>query len=203
MQIVVGLGNPGAEYAGHRHNIGFMAVDEIVRRHGLPPFRSRFSGAVSEGVLGGEKVLLLKPQTYMNRSGQSVGEALRFYKLAPDDITVIYDEIDLTPGKVRVRTGGGHGGHNGIRDIDAHIGNGFRRVRLGIGHPGDKALVTPHVLGNFAKAEREGWVAVLLEALADALPLLLAGDESSFMNRISVALQRAGVSGEDRDKEGD
>lgn len=203
MQIVVGLGNPGADYAGHRHNIGFMAADEIARRHGLPAFRSRFSAEATEGVLGGEKLLLLKPQTYMNRSGQAVGEALRFYKLAPEDVTVIYDEIDLAPARVRVKTGGGHGGHNGIRDIDAHIGNGFRRVRLGVGHPGDKALVNRHVLGDFAKAEREGWVPVLLDALADALPVLLGGDENGFMNRINVALQRAGIGEDTRDKEGD
>ncbi|HEY8350997.1 MAG TPA: aminoacyl-tRNA hydrolase [Sphingomonadales bacterium] len=175
MFIFVGLGNPGSRYANNRHNIGFMAVDEIVRRHGFSPWREKFSGLAAEGRLGDHKVVALKPQTFMNRSGQSVGEALRFYKLDVRRLVVFYDELDLAPGKLRVKRGGGAGGHNGIRDIDQHVGNDYLRVRLGIGHPGAKELVTPYVLGDFFKAELE-WRDALLAAVAEEAPKLLEDD---------------------------
>ncbi|HEV7251821.1 MAG TPA: aminoacyl-tRNA hydrolase [Mesorhizobium sp.] len=186
MLLFVGLGNPGRQYAGHRHNVGFMAADAIARRHGFSPWSKKFSAEVAEGRLGGEKALLLKPQKFMNLSGESVGEALRFFKLGPDALTVFYDELDLAPGKVRVKRGGGSGGHNGIRSLDAHCGPDYRRVRIGIGHPGVKVLVTPHVLGDFAKAD-QAWLAPLLDAIADFAPLLAEGDEAGFMNKISLA----------------
>ena len=186
MLIVAGLGNPGAEHAGNRHNIGFMAADAIVRRHSFSPWRSKFRAQVCEGDIAGERVLLMKPQTYMNLSGEAVGEAMRFYKLTPDDLIVLYDELDLPPGKLRVKTGGGAGGHNGIRSIDAHCGPAYRRVRLGIGHPGNKAQVQRHVLGDFAKVDRE-WLEPLLEAVAGELPLLVKGEDSIFMNRVALA----------------
>ncbi len=186
MLIVAGLGNPGSDHAGNRHNIGFMAADEIVRRHSFSPWRAKFKAQVCEGDIGGERVLLMKPQTYMNLSGEAVGEAMRFYKLTPADLIVLYDELDLPPGKLRVKTGGGAGGHNGIRSIDAHCGPAYRRVRLGIGHPGNKAQVQRHVLGDFAKADQE-WLAPLLEAVASEFPLLIQGEESTFMNRIALA----------------
>ena len=154
MFLLVGLGNPGTKYAGNRHNIGFMAVDEIVRRHGFSSWRRKFHGEVSEGTLGLEKVLVLKPLTFMNESGQSVGDAIRYLDIEPERVIVIYDEIDLMAGKVRVKLGGGAAGHNGIRSITAHIGPHYTRVRLGVGHPGDKTLVHPHVLSDFAKAEK-------------------------------------------------
>ena len=160
MLLLVGLGNPGPKYADNRHNIGFMAVDEIVRRHGFGAWRARFHGLAADGVLDGQKVLALKPTTFMNHSGRAVGEAMRFFKLEPAAVTVIHDEIDLAFGKVRVKRGGGHAGHNGLRDIDAHIGADFWRVRVGIGHPGDKELVHGHVLSDFAKADSRrsnGW----------------------------------------------
>jgi PTH1 family peptidyl-tRNA hydrolase len=192
MRIIAGLGNPGAKYENYRHNVGFMAADSIARRHSFSPWSKKFKGLVAEGLLGGEKTLLIKPQTLMNLSGQSVGEAMRFYKLDPEDLVVLYDELDLAPGKVRVKTGGGAGGHNGIRSLDAHCGKEYRRVRIGIGHPGIKDLVTLHVLGNFAKADRVG-LEPLLDALADAAPLLVKGDDSGFMNKVSLALPcRAG-----------
>jgi PTH1 family peptidyl-tRNA hydrolase len=184
MLLLVGLGNPGPKYAGHRHNIGFMALDEIARRHGLGPWRRRFHGLVAEGSVAGIKVLALKPATFMNRSGQAVGEALRFYKLEPGQVTVFYDEIDLRPGKVKVKRGGGAGGHNGVRSLDAHIGRDYWRVRLGVGHPGDKDLVHGYVLRDFAKAEGPG-VDKLLAAVADELPRLLAGDPGAFMSRVA------------------
>lgn len=187
MLIIAGLGNPGGQYAGHRHNIGFMAADEIARSHGFSPWKSKFNALIAEGDLGGEKTLLLKPQTYMNNSGQSVGEALRFYKLGVEDLIVIYDELDLAPGKVRIKTGGGAGGHNGIRSIDAHCGRDYRRVRLGIGHPGNKAQVQRHVLSDFAKADT-GWLEPLLEAISGNADLLAKGEDSTFMNRIALAL---------------
>src|SRR5690606_38412019 len=143
-----GLGNPGSQHAANRHNVGFMAADAIARRHSFSPWSKKFRGLVAEGTLGGEKVLLLKPQTFMNLSGQSVGEALRFYKLEPAALAVLYDELDLAPGKVRVKSGGGHGGHNGIKSIDQHVGRDYRRVRIGIGHPGAKELVQNYVLGD-------------------------------------------------------
>ena len=189
MLVIAGLGNPGAEHARNRHNIGFMAADAIARRHSFSPWAKKFSALVAEGMLGGEKTLLLKPQTFMNRSGQSVGEALRFHKLEPASLCVIYDELDIAPGRLRVKTGGGAGGHNGIRSIDAHCGPAYRRVRLGIGHPGDKALVHNWVLGNFAKAD-DGWLQEVLDAVAEAAPLLASPDENAFANRFSVLTQR-------------
>ncbi|MCB1422443.1 MAG: aminoacyl-tRNA hydrolase [Nitratireductor sp.] len=187
MRMLVGLGNPGEKYAGNRHNIGFMAADEIHRRHSFSPWRKKFRAEIADGELVGEKVLLVKPQTMMNLSGESVGEAMRFYKMATGDITVFYDELDLAPGKVRVKTGGGSGGHNGIKSIDAHCGKDYARVRLGIGHPGDKARVTGHVLGDFAKADHE-WLDPLLEAIADNAGLLASNDPSTFMNRVALAV---------------
>lgn len=188
MLVIAGLGNPGTKYANNRHNVGFMAADAIVRRHSFSPWAKKFQALVCEGKLGGEKVLIVKPQTFMNNSGQSVGEALRFFKLGPESLVVLYDELDLAPGKVRVKTGGGAGGHNGIRSIDSHIGPDYRRVRIGIGHPGDKARVTGHVLGDFAKSDAE-WLDPLLDAIADNAPLLAADDESGFMNRIALAMK--------------
>lgn len=187
MQLLVGLGNPGAKYGLSRHNIGFMAVDEIARRHGFGPWRKRFEGHLAEGAIGDTKVLALKPETYMNRSGRSVGAAVRFYKLDPGDVVVVHDEIDLAPGKVRFKQGGGHAGHNGIRDIEAHIGPDFKRVRIGVGHPGLKGEVTGHVLDRFSKAELE-WVAPLLEAVAEAYPELVTGGGPKFTNRLAMLL---------------
>jgi len=185
MLLLVGLGNPGARYRGNRHNIGFMAVDEIVRRHGFSPWKKRFQGEVAEGVLGSERTLALKPQTFMNESGRAVGEAARFFKLEPKDVVVLYDELDLAEGKVRVKQGGGSAGHNGIRSIDAHIGPEFRRVRLGIGHPGDKKLVLHYVLSDFDR-ELDGWVKPTLDAVADAAPLLAGSDDNKFMTRVAL-----------------
>lgn len=187
MILLVGLGNPGEKYARNRHNIGFMAADAIVRRHSFSPFRSRFQGLVSEGSFGGEKAIVLMPMTYMNESGRSVGEAMRFYKLTPADIVVFYDELDLEPGKLRMKTGGGAAGHNGIRSIAAHIGPDFRRVRIGIGHPGVKERVLSHVLGDFAKADAV-WLGPMLDAIADAAPLLAEGKDATFANKVHLAL---------------
>lgn len=189
MRLIVGLGNPGAQYERNRHNIGFMAVDEIYRRNsGFSPWRPRFQALVSEGQLGSEKVMLMKPTTYMNESGRAVGEAARFYKLEPSDILVIYDEMDLAPGKFRIKVGGGHGGHNGIRSIKAHIDGDFRRLRLGIGHPGDKSLVTNYVLGNFSKADEADWMTPLFQEIADHADMLAAGQDSQFANKLTLAL---------------
>jgi PTH1 family peptidyl-tRNA hydrolase len=184
LQLLVGLGNPGAKYAGNRHNIGFLALETIARRFGAAAWRGRFQGRAAEAEIGGERCLLLCPETFMNNSGQSVGEALRFYKLEPAAVTVFYDELDLRPGKMKVKEGGGAAGHNGIRSMIAHIGPDFRRVRLGIGHPGRKELVMPWVLGDFAKADRE-WLVPFLDALASELPLLLKGEEGSYMSRVA------------------
>ncbi|MEO8557727.1 MAG: aminoacyl-tRNA hydrolase [Rhodospirillales bacterium] len=184
MLLLVGLGNPGARYRGNRHNIGFMAVDQIVRRHGFSPWKKRFQGEVAEGSLGSERVLALKPQTFMNESGRAVGEAARFFKLELKDVVVLYDELDLAPGKVRVKIGGGAAGHNGIRSIDAHLGPEFRRVRLGIGHPGDKKLVLHYVLADFD--ELDGWLKPTLDAVADAAPLLAEADDNKFMTRVAL-----------------
>lgn len=186
MLLLVGLGNPGRRYAGHRHNIGFMAVDEIHRRHGLSPWRARFEGETSEGDIGGEKVLLLKPATYMNESGRSVAQAMRFYKLAPADIVVIYDELDLPPGKLRMKAGGSTAGHKGLKSIEAHVGKEFRRMRIGIGHPGAKELVNGYVLHDFARADSD-WIDPLLAAIAGNVGLLAEGKDSSFMNRVHLA----------------
>ena len=187
MLVLAGLGNPGAGYAGHRHNMGFMAVDAIASLYRFAAWRKKFQGELAEGEIAGTRILLLKPMTYMNLSGQSVAAALGFYKLEPAALTVFHDEIDLLLGRVKVKTGGGHGGHNGIRDIMAHIGPDFRRVRLGVGHPGERALVHNHVLQEFAKAER-ALAANVVEAVAAETPRLVAGDEGGFMSRVAFLL---------------
>ena len=187
MILIAGLGNPGSRYAANRHNIGFMAAEAIARRHGLGPWRRRFQGETADGLIGNERVVVLKPLTFMNESGRSVGEAMRFYGLTPDDVVVLHDELDLPPGKLRIKSGGGHAGHNGLRSIDAHIGADFHRVRLGIGHPGLKELVHGYVLHDFAKADRE-WLEVLIDAVADAAPELAARQFASFQNKVHLAL---------------
>jgi PTH1 family peptidyl-tRNA hydrolase len=187
MALLVGLGNPGPTYAKHRHNVGFMAVDEIVRRHGFSPWRTRFDGVASEGQIGAHKVVALKPHTYMNDSGQSVQAAVRFYKLDLGQVFAFYDELDLLPGKVRVKRGGGSGGHNGIRSLDAHLGPDYWRVRIGIGHPGHKDLVSGYVLHDFARADA-AWLGPALEAIAAEVPRLVAGDEGGFMSRVAHAV---------------
>ncbi len=187
MRLVVGLGNPGPKYAGNRHNIGFMAADEIVRRHSFAPWRRRFQGEVAEGEIAGEKVLALKPMTYMNESGRAVGEAARFYKIPPEEVLVVYDELDLPLGRVKAKQGGGHGGHNGLRSIDAHLGKAYWRLRLGIGHPGDKAKVTGYVLGDFGKAERQT-VDRVLDAVASRVDLLIADRPSDFLSKAAMDL---------------
>ncbi|KQM38189.1 aminoacyl-tRNA hydrolase [Sphingomonas sp. Leaf10] len=184
MQLWTGLGNPGPQYAMHRHNIGFMAVDAIAEVHGFAAPKRAFQGWIQEGRIGTQKILLLKPGTYMNESGRSVGEAMRFYKLTPADVTVLHDELDLAPFKLKMKTGGGHAGHNGLRSTDAHIGPDFRRIRLGIGHPGHKDRVSPYVLGNFAKAELDD-LTDLLGAVAAEAPWLAAGDDVRFMNEVA------------------
>ncbi|MBZ6078304.1 aminoacyl-tRNA hydrolase [Microvirga puerhi] len=191
MRLFVGLGNPGSRYARNRHNVGFMAMDEIARVNGASPWRRRFQAETAEAVIGGERVLILKPQTYMNESGRAVAEAQRFFKIPLSDVTVFYDELDLPPAKVRVKVGGGNAGHNGLRSITAHCGNDYRRVRIGIGHPGHKPLVQPHVLGDFAKAE-EPWVEDLTRAIADNAALLAKGEDGSFQNKIHLAMEARG-----------
>ncbi|AWM86179.1 aminoacyl-tRNA hydrolase [Microvirga sp. 17 mud 1-3] len=191
MHLFVGLGNPGSRYARNRHNVGFMAVDEIARAHGSGPWRKRFQGETAEAVIGGERVLILKPQTYMNESGRAVAEAQRFFKIPLSDVTVFYDELDLPPAKLRVKVGGGNAGHNGLRSITAHCGNDYRRVRIGIGHPGHKPAVQPWVLGDFSKAE-ESWVEDLTRAIADNAALLAKGEDASFQNRIHLAMEAKG-----------
>ena len=185
MRLLVGLGNPGARYARNRHNIGFMAADAIARRHGFPGFRSRFKGELADAPIGGERVLLLKPQTYMNASGEAVGDTARFFKIPPDDIVVIHDEIDLRPGKLRVKRGGGNAGHNGLRSIDACLGPDYWRVRIGVGHPGIKELVQPYVLQNFTDEERTLWVEPLLAAIAETILLLTSGAPDAFMSEVA------------------
>jgi peptidyl-tRNA hydrolase, PTH1 family len=192
MKLLVGLGNPGPEYANNRHNVGFMALDVLASRHALPPWRRKFAGLVTEGDLGGARTLLLKPQTYMNESGRAVQEAAQFLKLPLGDIIVLHDELDLAPGKVRLKTGGGNAGHNGLRSLTAHLGNDYTRVRIGIGHPGSKDLVHHWVLGNFAKADR-AWLTPLLEAMSDAAPRLAAGDTERFQTDVA-RLMAAGQS---------
>jgi peptidyl-tRNA hydrolase, PTH1 family len=191
MLLIVGLGNPGPGYAGNRHNIGFMVVDAIAKRHGFGPWRRRFQGVATEGPLAGERVLLLLPGTYMNESGRAVAEAASFYKLGASDIVVFHDEIDLAPGKLRVKAGGGNAGHNGLRSISSHIGNDYRRVRIGVGHPGDKELVHGYVLNDFAKSER-GWVEALRGVVADNAALLAKGEDASFQNKVHLAMQAKG-----------
>jgi PTH1 family peptidyl-tRNA hydrolase len=188
MKLFVGLGNPGEKYRSNRHNIGFTTVDRIAERHGFGPWRKKFQGLVSEGTIGGERVTLLKPETYMNESGRSVGEAQRFLKIPLSDIYVFHDELDLAPGKVKVKAGGGNAGHNGLRSISAHIENEYKRVRLGIGHPGSKDVVIYHVLNDFAKSDRE-WVNVLLDAVADAAPYLAKGDDARFLSDVARSSQ--------------
>ncbi len=191
MLLIVGLGNPGSGYAGNRHNIGFMAVDAIAKRHGIGPWRRRFQGVATEGPLAGARVLLLLPGTYMNELGRAVAEAANFYKLGVPDIVVLHDEIDLAPGKVRVKTGGGNAGHNGLRSISSHIGNDYRRVRIGVGHPGAKELVHGYVLNDFAKSER-AWVEALCDVMADNAGLLAKGEDASFQNKVHLAMQAKG-----------
>jgi PTH1 family peptidyl-tRNA hydrolase len=186
MLLIAGLGNPGSQYARNRHNVGFMAADAIARRHSFSGFSKKFRGEIAEGTLAGEKVLLLKPMTFMNLSGDSVGEAMRFYKLAPSDIIVIHDELDLAPGKLKLKTGGGNGGHNGLKSIDAHCGKDYKRLRIGIGHPGHKDRVSPYVLGDFAKSDME-WLEPLLDAIADNAELLARGDDAGFLNKLALA----------------
>lgn len=185
MQLFVGLGNPGAKYAANRHNVGFMAVDRIAAEHGFGPWRDKFQGRISEGRLGAHKVLLLKPETFMNLSGDSVGAALRFYKLGPEAMTVFHDELDLAPGKVRLKAGGGHAGHNGLRSIHAAVGPHYDRVRIGIGHPGDKRLVSAYVLHDFAKADAD-WLEDVLRGIADGAPALADGDGARFLNAVAL-----------------
>jgi PTH1 family peptidyl-tRNA hydrolase len=188
LQLWVGLGNPGAQYAMHRHNVGFMAADAIAAVHGFTPPQKKFQGWLQEGRIGTHKVLLLKPATFMNESGRSVGEALRFYKLGVEALTVFHDELDLAPMKLKVRMGGGLAGHNGLRSIDQHFGPEFRRVRIGIGHPGHKDRVTGHVLGNYAKSEIDP-LSDLLGAIAAEAPWLADGDDVRFMNEVALRLQ--------------
>ena len=194
MIILVGLGNPGEKYARHRHNVGFMAVDAIADAHGFGPAREKFQAEIREGFLSGPngrtKAMTLKPLTYMNESGRAAQQAAQFYKLDPADFTVFYDELDLAPGKLRIKTGGGAAGHNGIRSLDAHLGNSFRRVRIGIGHPGDKSKVTGHVLGNFSKADQD-WLTPMLDAIASAAPFLMVEDDNRFASAVAQQLAPA------------
>ena len=191
MLLFVGLGNPGSAYVGNRHNVGFMAVEAIAKRHGIGPWRRRFQGVAAEGPLAGKRVLMLLPGTFMNESGRAVAEAANFYKLGIGDIMVFHDEIELPPGKVRLKIGGGNAGHNGLRSISEHLGNDYRRVRIGVGHPGVKELVHHHVLSDFAKSER-AWVKALCEIIADNAPLLANGQNASFQNKVHLAMQAKG-----------
>jgi peptidyl-tRNA hydrolase, PTH1 family len=191
MQLFVGLGNPGAKYSRNRHNIGFMAVEEIARRHDFGPWRRRFQGQTAEGALDHERVILLRPATFMNESGRAVLEAANFFKLSANEVTVFQDELELPPAKVRVKVGGGIAGHNGLRSITSHIGNDYRRVRLGIGHPGIKDLVHAYVLSDFSKDDG-AWVTALCEAVAENAALLAAGRDSAFQNKVHLTMQAKG-----------
>ncbi len=191
MLLFVGLGNPGTRHAGNRHNVGFMAVDAVARRHDFGPWRRRFHGVATEGSLGGARVTLLLPGTYMNESGLAVAAAAQFFKIAPADIVVFHDEVDLPPGKLRVKAGGGNAGHNGLRSISAHVGNDYRRVRIGVGHPGVKDLVYAYVLGDFAKRERP-WVTALCDIIAENAELLARGEDATFQNRVHLAMDAKG-----------
>jgi PTH1 family peptidyl-tRNA hydrolase len=191
MKLFVGLGNPGGEYARHRHNVGFMALDRIADTHKLGPWRKRFQGEAAEGSIGGERVVLLKPMTYMNESGRAVGEAARFLKIPPDDIYVFHDEIDLAPTKLKAKLGGGNAGHNGLRSITAHLGNEYNRVRIGVGHPGSKDAVAHYVLRDFAKAEYS-WLDPMLDAMADAAPYLAKGDSARFLSHVALKTREDG-----------
>ncbi|MEM9138286.1 MAG: aminoacyl-tRNA hydrolase [Pseudomonadota bacterium] len=194
MILIAGLGNPGAKYAGHRHNIGFMALDRMADDHGLGPWRAKFQGDMAEGRLAGKRIVLLKPGTFMNESGRSVGEAARFLKVPPGDVIVIHDELDLAPGKCRVKMGGGHAGHNGLRSIHAHIGADYARVRLGIGHPGHKDRVAGYVLHDFARADQD-WLDDLMRGVSDGLPKLVSGDDAGFQNAVALRTQPQRASG--------
>ena len=196
MRLFVGLGNPGAKYAHNRHNIGFMAVDQIARRHGFAPWRRRFQGETAEGTLDHERVILLRPLIFMNDSGRAVQEAANFFKLAANEITVFQDELELPPGKVRVKVGGGIAGHNGLRSISSHIGNEYRRVRIGVGHPGVKDLVYSYVLADFAKDER-AWVGALCAIMAENAELLANGQDATFQNKVHLAMQAKGFAEKD------
>ncbi len=196
MLLFVGLGNPGPRYVGNRHNIGFMAVEAIARGYNIAPWRRRFQGVSVEGQIGGDKTLLLLPGTYMNESGRAVADAVTFYKLAVSDVVVFHDELELRPGKVRLKAGGGNAGHNGLRSVSAHIGNDYRRVRIGIGHPGDKKLVENYVLQDFAKSERL-WVEALCGIVADNAGLLIEGKDSTFQNKVHLAMDAKGFGTED------
>ncbi len=191
MLLFVGLGNPGARYEGNRHNIGFMVIEAIARRHGFSPWHRRFQGETAEGTIDGERIVLLKPMTFMNESGRAVGEAANFFKLGLGEITVFHDELELPSGKVRVKVGGGIAGHNGLRSVSSHLGNDYRRVRLGIGHPGVKELVHGHVLSDFAKSDRP-WVEALCEVIADNAGLVAKDRDSSFQNKVHLAMQAKG-----------
>jgi PTH1 family peptidyl-tRNA hydrolase len=199
MLLFVGLGNPGARHAGNRHNVGFMVIDAIARRHGIDAWRRRFHGQAAEGTIGGTRVLLLKPETYMNDSGRSVAQAVQFYKLGADAVVVFHDEVDLPSSKVRVKAGGGAAGHNGLRSVTGHIGNDYRRVRIGVGHPGIKDIVYAYVLNDFAKDERP-WVEALCTIVADNAALLAAGQDASFQNKVHLAMKAKGF-GPARDAE--
>ncbi|KGJ09665.1 aminoacyl-tRNA hydrolase [Paracoccus sphaerophysae] len=194
MLLMVGLGNPGARYAGNRHNVGFMAVDRIAADHGFSPWRPRFQGSVAEGRLGNARVTLLKPGTFMNLSGQSVGEAMRYLKLTPAEVVVLHDELDLAPGKVRVKQGGGHAGHNGLRSIHQHLGEAYGRVRIGIGHPGHKDRVAGYVLSDFAKAEAD-LLDDMIRGISDGAPALAEGDAGRFQNAVAARTAPARNSG--------
>ena len=198
MKLFVGLGNPGAQYARHRHNVGYVALDRIAAAHGLGPWRKRFQGETAEGTLGGERVVLLKPTTYMNDSGRSVGEAARFLKIPVEDIYVFHDEIDLAPAKLKVKAGGGNAGHNGLRSLTAHLGNEYNRVRIGVGHPGAKDAVAHYVLRDFAKVEY-AWLDPLLDAMADAAPLLAKGDSARFLSQVALKTRDAEEAPEERE----
>jgi PTH1 family peptidyl-tRNA hydrolase len=193
MLLFVGLGNPGSRYAGNRHNIGFMAVEAIARRHDIAPWKKKFQGVAVEGAIARERVLLLLPGTYMNESGRAVAEAARFYKLGVGQIVVFHDEVDLAPAKVRVKVGGGVAGHNGLRSITAHVGNDYKRVRIGIGKPTVKELVPTHVLSDFAKSEKP-WVEALCDIIADSADVLVAGKDSTFQNKVHLAMVAKGFS---------
>jgi peptidyl-tRNA hydrolase, PTH1 family len=195
MLLLVGLGNPGERYVGNRHNIGFMTLQAIAKRHGIGPWRRRFQGVACEGPIAGERALLLLPGTFMNDSGRAVAEAVNFYKLPLDAVTVFHDEIDLPPAKVRVKTGGGIAGHNGLRSISEHIGNDYRRVRIGVGHPGNKDMVQHYVLNDFAKSE-QGWVEALLDIMADNADLLARGEDATFQNKVHLAMVAKGFGDE-------
>ncbi len=202
MLLFVGLGNPGPQYAENRHNIGFMAVQAIARRHDIKPWRRRFQGVAVEGVIGGEKVLLLLPGTFMNESGRAVQEAAQFYKLESNKVVVFHDEAELPPGKVRVKTGGGNAGHNGLRSVSEHIGNDYRRVRMGVGHPGDKNLMERYVLQDFAKSDWP-WVEALCGVVADNAGLLVEGKDSTFQNRVHLAMDAKGFGGSEEAPDSD